>query len=159
MELTFEQVVPAPRDEVFAFHARPENLAVLMGCAPGFRLLHHDGAVQPGRETWVEVTWAKCVPVALGFRHTIYQPPERFGEELVHGPFRAFSHVHEFEAHADGTLVRDRLHVTLPWTLGGEIAMRALAGGLRRVFAARQRALSSFCRAGRLAVPALAARA
>ena len=143
MELRFEQVVALPREAVFAFHEDPEHLVRLHRGWAAFRLLHHDGGVAPGSRTWFEITVAGIVPVVLGFEHTVYEPPLRFGERLIHGPFRKFSHTHEFEDGAAGkTVVRDLLDVELPWYYGGEPAMRLIVGPLlRRAFGLRGAAL------------------
>lgn len=151
MEFSFEQVIPAPLGNVFAFHKTPSYLKVLMRDWPTFRLLHHEGSVLPGRSVWIEEMIAGCIPVVLGFRHTIYEPPCRFGEELIHGPFNRFVHVHEFEDQGGGTLVRDRLLISLPRYYGGALGMRWLvAPKIRQVFEYRQQALHRLAEQGLL---------
>jgi hypothetical protein len=100
MEFCFEQVVEAPIERVFGFHASPTHLALLHRDCTTFRLLHHDGDVRPGCTTWFEEKLAGFLPVVLGFRHVTYEPPLRFAEELIHGPYDRFIHVHEFANHA-----------------------------------------------------------
>ena len=142
MELSFEHVIPAPIERVFRFHASPVNLTALHRDPGTFRLLHHDGDVRPGCTTWFEQTVAGFVPVVLGFRHVTYEPPHRFAEELIHGPYERFVHEHEFEARGGGTLVRDRLDVAVPWQYGGTLALRVVvAPRIRAAFVARQQAL------------------
>jgi len=152
MKFRFEQVIESSREGVFAFHADPSNLAVLFAGRPAFRLLHHDGGIRPGCVTWIEETVAGCAPVVMGFRHTIYEPPDRFGEELIHGPYERFVHIHEFEERTEAaTLVRDRLDVSLPWQYGGEAAIRwIVAPMIRSTFGFRQRALRKLAAAGDL---------
>lgn len=143
MRFSFAQRVAADPGPVFAFFADPGNLAVLHRDDPGFRLLRHAGGVRPGDETWVVTTLLRCVPIVLGFRHTAYDPPRSFAEQLVHGPFAHFTHRHEFRPVPGGTLVRDELELRLPWTWGGELALRGLlAAGVTRRFALRHRALA-----------------
>jgi ligand-binding SRPBCC domain-containing protein len=155
MEFCFEQVVPALHNDVFAFHADPGNLVALHRSRWGFRLLHHDGDVRPGCATWVQELVAGIVPVVLGFRHTTYEPPHRFGEELFHGPYETFVHTHEFETVTEGTLVRDRLLVRWPWQYGGAAVMRTLvASRIREAFAARQRTLRALVDDGTLVAAA-----
>ncbi len=77
------------------------------------------------------------------FKHVLLEPPHRFGEEMVRGPFRHLRHVHEFEEVPGGTLVRDRLDLSLPVWLGGTLAERWVAGPrIRRVFRQRQEAMA-----------------
>ena len=142
MNFRFEHCIRLPIEEVFRFHEDPANLGVLLHGWPGFRLLHHDGHIFPGAMTWFEQTIAACIPMVLGFRHMLYEPPHRFAEELIHGPFRHFAHVHEFEQVEHATMVRDLLEVRLPWHYGGDAAVRiCVAPALRRVFAFRHQAL------------------
>ena len=151
MEFCFEQVINASREVLFAFHANPPNLAVLFRDDPTFRLLHHDGDIRPGCTTWFENTVAWCVPVVMGFRHIAYEPPHRFCDELIHGPYERFMHTHEFEECPEGGLVRDRLDVRLSWQYGGETVLRlVIAPRIRRAFAFRQRALERIVAAGGL---------
>jgi len=143
MEFRFEQLVPAGPERVFAFFADPGNLAVLHRDDRAFRLLRHSGAVSPGSTTWFECRVARVLPVVLGFEHGAWDPPRWFTDELLHGPFARFTHRHEFEPHADGTLVRDLLDLRLPSLYGGERALRVVvAPGLRRRFRLRHDALA-----------------
>jgi ligand-binding SRPBCC domain-containing protein len=151
MELCFEHVVEAPVERVFAFHASPAHLATLHRDSTAFRLLHHDGDVRPGSTTWFEQKLTGFLPVVLGFRHVTYEPPRRFGEELIHGPYDRFVHVHEFEPHPRGTLVRDRLELAVPWQYGGTLVLRLLvAPRIRAAFVARQAALRTLVSRGAL---------
>jgi hypothetical protein len=148
VKLSFERVLPAPIERLFAFHCDPENLVRLLAGWPTFRMVAHQGNVRPGSLTRVRerlgIVW-----VPMTFLHFVYEPPGRFGERLVRGPFRKFEHVHEFESIAGGTRIRDRLDVELPWWLGGELGMRLLVGPkLRRFFAYRHAELDRLVRAG-----------
>jgi ligand-binding SRPBCC domain-containing protein len=155
MHFRFEQFVPLPAANLFAFHENPQNLLHLYHGWAATRLIDHDAAVRPGCRTWIEVTAGRILPVALGFEHTTYEPPIRFGERLIHGPFRRFDHVHEFEPRDGGTVVRDLIEVELPWCYGGEPAMRILIAPLvRSTFARRQASLLRLAQSG--GIPALA---
>lgn len=151
MKFRFERVIACSRDRVFAFHQNPENLRLLHEGGAALRLLYHENRVCLGSVFWFEITVGGIVPVVLGFRHTLYEPPHGFGEQLVHGPFRRFDHVHEFEEDGANTIVRDLLDVELPRQYGGELAVKwAVAPSLRRAFLARGAALERLARAGRL---------
>ena len=144
--LDFKQTLSLPQERIFEFHQDPGNLNLLLDGWPGFRLLHHDGRIDLGCEMWVEVMVARCVPLVLGFRHTLYEPPHRFGEAIIHGPFRIFEHVHQFSSTDDGTEVHDQLKVALDWPYGGVAGTRALViPTLRKFFAFRQMALERLC--------------
>lgn len=116
----------APRDEVFAWHTDPARLGELLADEPGLELLRHDGHVRPGAETWLRVRGPLGVPVVLGFRHLLLEPPHRFAEEMVRGPFARFHHLHVFEEVDGGCRVVDELELAWPAYLGGGLALRRL---------------------------------
>lgn len=142
MRFRFESTVATRLETTFAFHEDPANLARLHTEWPGFRILHHSGNVRPGSETWFEQTIAHVVPVVMGFRHTAYDPPVRFAERMIHGPFLSFDHVHEFESIGQRVIVRDLLDVSMPARWGGDLLIHScVAPMLRRVFDHRYRVL------------------
>ena len=153
MKFRFEQTVNAPRDAVYGFHENPANLAVLLEGWPSSRIVSHDGHIRPGAEMIIQQTILGMIPLRMRFRHIIHEPPHRFGEEMIQGPFRKFLHIHEFETAGDGksTLIRDQVTIELPWFLGGEIAMRAFGRfAIRRFFEFRRRSLERLARSGGL---------
>jgi ligand-binding SRPBCC domain-containing protein len=139
----------APVASVFAFHEDPEHLTMLWRNRRDFRLLRHDGNIKPGSETWVEQTIG-ILPIVLGFRHVLYEPPFRFGERQIHGPFKTFYHEHAFAGAGGGTKVTDILDVEWPAHLGGALAMRRLIEPrLRAFFAFRRAAYAALVLEGR----------
>lgn len=147
--MLFEHIVPVPLETVFAFFDKPANLAVLHRGRRSFRLLWYEDRVRVDGEIWVEEMIGGFVPVVLGLRHTVYEPPVRFSESLIHGPFARFDHLHEFVGRNDGTLIRDLLEIELPLLFGGEFAVRAiLAPQVRRLFRFRQRSLELLAQSG-----------
>ena len=149
MHFQFEQMIALPRTTVFAFHEDPEHLVLLHHGWSAFRMIHHYGRLHPGSRTWFETTIAGILPVVMGFEHTVYEPPHRFGEQLIHGPFRKFTHIHEFDEVNRGTMVRDLLEIELPWHYGGELAMQHfIAPMLQRVFKFRGEALLKLAQTG-----------
>lgn len=147
MRLVFDHVVPLPRDEVFRFHTNPTNLARLLEGWRGFRMLRHEGSIRVGAEVWLEQRFAGFVPVVMGFRHVLDDPPRAFAEQLVHGPFDRFHHLHEFEDKRGGTRVRDVLDVRAKACFGGELGTRVLvAPFVRELFRFRHAALERIAR-------------
>ena len=152
MKFTFRKTIPVPRETVFAFFKNPRCLRFLHEREPHIRVLRHGGSVIPGCETWAEVIAFKILPVILGFRHDLYDPPVRFGENIIHGPFTKFVHIHEFLPARGGTEIVDHLEICLPFHYGGEIAVRWLiARTVNASFALRHRALDVLASNGVLA--------
>jgi ligand-binding SRPBCC domain-containing protein len=126
MKFIFRQYLDVPRDLAFAFFRNPRCLSLLHAKEKEIRLLRHSNDVQVGAETWAQITAFRILPIVLGFRHNLYDPPHRFGESQIHGPFQRFIHIHEFRSADNGTEIVDHLDVQLPKYLGGELAVRYL---------------------------------
>lgn len=78
----------------------------------------------------------------MTFRHIQYEPPHRFGEEMISGPFQRFVHVHEFESVVEGTRIIDHLDLVLPLWSGGALMTRAIVAPIvRHKFAYRHAVL------------------
>jgi len=151
MNFCFENRVPLDRETVFAFHQNPARLELLHAGWSATRVLAHAGNVHLGAETWIEVTLVGFLPLVIGFKHTVCEPPFRFGEEQIHGPFSHFIHEHQFEQEGSETIVRDILTISLPWYCGGKFAMqRIVAPGIRRMFKNRALSLSRLIADGTL---------
>jgi len=150
MKLHFEQHLSLDRKAVFNFHETPANLVLLLEGWPTFRMLEHEDTIRCGSKVRVaERVGPFWVP--LTFEHFIYEPPDRFAERQVEGPFRKCEHIHEFIKEAGGTKIIDQLNVELPMWLGGELATRFLvAPRLRRFFAFRERRYKSLHQGGRI---------
>jgi ligand-binding SRPBCC domain-containing protein len=151
MNLCFETHVPVSRDKVFRFFQNPARLEVLHAGWPRVRVLHHENQVRIGAQTWVEVTLGGCIPIVLGFRHTLFESPVRFGEVAIHGPFSKFTHVHEFTERDGMTVVRDLLEVCWPWCYGGKAVLRySVVPAIRRMFQHRAEVLIRLANNGSL---------
>ena len=128
---TFTQIVDAPLDEVFAWHARPGALARLSPPWVPARVAAEAGSLRDGRA-------ALALPGGMRWvaRHdpAAYDPPRRFADELASLPLSAvlpWRHVHEFaQAGPASTRVTDRVFTPIPAAL------------LRPVFGYRHRQLA-----------------
>jgi ligand-binding SRPBCC domain-containing protein len=68
-----------------------------------------------------------------------WDPPHKFVDEQVSGPYRLWKHTHNFYTDGDGTIIEDDVSYRLPlWPLG-EIAYPLVKAQLRRIFSYRQR--------------------
>ena len=150
MKLAFEHTVHASAEEVFRFHENPNNLALLLRGWTTFRLVANDGHIRVGSLTRVQERIGPLW-IPMTFEHFVYEPPFRFGERQVRGPFKKLEHVHEFESRGSGTILRDLLDVVLPWYLGGSLVMWLfVAPKFRRFFAFRHAEMDRLIRAGKL---------
>lgn len=54
------------------------------------------------------------LPIRWRTRINIWEPPHRFVDEQIHGPYRRWVHEHTFEAFGGGTKVRDVVSYAVP---------------------------------------------
>jgi len=151
MILRFEQFLALDRESVFKYHETPANLVLLMEGWPAFRMLEHDGTIRCGSKVRVaERVGPFWIP--LTFEHFIYEPPYRFAERQIEGPFSKCEHIHEFVEEDGGTRIIDHLDVELPMWMGGGLATRLLmVPRLRRFFAFRKKSYASLLQSGKIA--------
>lgn len=108
-----EQLVRRPLDEVFTFFADAGNLEAITPAFLNFRILTPQPiAMQPGTLIDYQI---KLVGVPLKWRTRIeeFEPPRRFVDVQLRGPYRLWHHTHEFEVVPEGTRVIDRVRYQL----------------------------------------------
>jgi len=130
-----------PRVEVFAFFADPQNLAQLT--PPGLRLsvLTPMSALSAGAVLDLRVAWLG-IPVPWRVYIREYDPPYRFVDVQVRGPWARWEHRHLFLEGDGGTWVEDRLTYRPPLGPLGRLAHAVVLGRqLRALWAYRQRRL------------------
>lgn len=113
-----EQWIPRAIDEVFAFFADAGNLEAITPPWLGLRILT-PGPIRIAAGT--EVRYRLCwhgVPVSWTTEIRRWDPPYRFVDVQLHGPYRLWHHTRRFETGDGGTrmtdLVRYRLFFGLP---------------------------------------------
>jgi ligand-binding SRPBCC domain-containing protein len=120
-----EQWIARPLDEVFPFFSDARNLEELTPPWLGFRILTTGpiliaaGTRIRYRLAWhgLSVTWTTQI--------RRWDPPFRFIDVQVSGPYRLWHHTHRFEAHAGGTRMTDVVRYRLPFGMIGR-AVHAL---------------------------------
>jgi ligand-binding SRPBCC domain-containing protein len=75
------------------------------------------------------------IPVRWRSRITVWDPPRRFVDEQVRGPYRRWIHEHRFIEDAGGTCREDNVQYALP---GGALIQKLFAErDLRKIFSYR----------------------
>ena len=83
------------------------------------------------------------MPVTWRTRIERWEPPHRFVDVQLSGPFARWEHTHTFREQAIGTLIGDRVEYAMPFGALGGIAHRVLIGrDLERIFDYRRDALA-----------------
>ena len=119
--------LPKPRTEVFAFFADPANLALITPPWLGVRLLGPPPGMAAGAAFDLRIRW---LGVPLHWRSFIreYDPPVRFVDVQVRGPYARWEHRHLFLSERGGTWMEDRVTYRLPLGPLGRLAHALLVG-------------------------------
>lgn len=122
--LAFDQQVPRPLPEVFAFFSRAENLEVLTPPWLNFKILEvTPQPIQPG--TLINYSLrVHGIPLRWTSEIVEWEPPHRFVDLQLRGPYKLWRHEHRFEARDGGTLISDTISLALPLGVLGQIAYK-----------------------------------
>src|SRR3954469_8253700 len=123
-----EQRLEAPPAEVFPFFADPRNLEAITPPLLSFRLLTPD-PIALGVGTFLQYALRlRGVPVRWDTLIQEWEPPVRFVDVQVRGPYRLWHHTHELISLDDGaaTLMRDTVRYSVGFGVLGEVARRAV---------------------------------
>ena len=141
-QLHREQTVPVPSPKVFEFFADPRNLGRITPSWLSFRMLNKGELVM--REG-LRIDY-RIRPLGFPQRWTsiisTWDPPRRFVDEQVRGPYRRWHHLHEFRAVEGGTVITDCVTYALPFGPLGRLAHGVFVGRqLAAIFEHRERAV------------------
>jgi ligand-binding SRPBCC domain-containing protein len=132
-----------PRPEVFAFFADPANLPYLSPPAFGVRLLTPVPVMTAGGVLDYRMRWLG-VPIRWRAFVREFDPPYRYLDVQLRGPFARWEHRHRFLEEDGGTVVEDRVVYRLPLGIVGHAVHAAAVGRqLRAVWAYRTRQLAA----------------
>ena len=145
-ELRRKVSIPAPVEDVFSFFSNTENLNLIMPPWLYFNIL-----------TPLPIKMEKNVLIdysikLLGLRLiwnteiTVWQPPHKFVDIQIKGPYRVWEHTHLFEEKEGGTQMEDVIRYAVPgFVLSPLIHFLIVRPRLENIFAFReQRILELF---------------
>jgi ligand-binding SRPBCC domain-containing protein len=133
--LTRSQPLPGAPADVFGFFAEAANLEAITPPWLRFRIVTPQ-PIAMGVGALIEYRLRlHGIPVAWLTRIEAWEPPWRFVDRQVRGPYALWHHTHEFTPDGDGTLMRDTVRYAIGFGPLGELARRALvARDLERIF-------------------------
>jgi len=121
-QLHRELVLPQPRREVFEFFSRPENLAKITPPSMGFEILTPSPIIM--RAGTVIDYSVRVMGIRRHWRTLIelYEPPKRFVDIQLVGPYTMWHHEHRFIDNGDSTSIVDTVRYVLPFGFLGQMA-------------------------------------
>jgi ligand-binding SRPBCC domain-containing protein len=121
-----QQWIPQPPAQVFAFFADAGNLAELTPNWLGFRILTPGPIVIAAGTSIRYRLGLHGIPITWTTQIRRWEPPFRFVDVQLSGPYQLWHHTHRFEAHNGGTRMTDVVRYRLPLGAIGR-AVHALA--------------------------------
>jgi ligand-binding SRPBCC domain-containing protein len=138
------QHVQADPDSVFPFFAEARNLERITPPWLQFRVLTPE-PIQMREGAMLDYRLRlHGVPIRWLTRIETWDPPRRFVDVQVRGPYRLWHHTHSFEPDERGVTVGDRVRYSLPLGVLGRLVHRAFVRrDVERIFDFRQGAVAS----------------
>ena len=132
--LQTEQFLPVPIDSVFEFFSRPENLQSITPPWLDFRIVESPRDVQVGSLIRYSLRW-RLIPVHWLTEITAWDPPHRFVDKQISGPYTLWEHEHKFIAEKGGTRIYDTVRYSLPFAALGRFSHFVwIAADLKKIF-------------------------
>ena len=119
--LEAKQLIHKPLEEVFGFFSRPENLVKITPAKLHFKILT-PSPLEMKQGALIDYT-IKMFKVPIHWRTliTTYEPPFRFVDVQIKGPYSFWHHTHIFKEVSDGVEIYDEVHYSIPFGLLGKI--------------------------------------
>lgn len=140
-EFTSEITLAQPIERVFAFFSDAANLERITPPELAFRIVSpqpiamHEGTLIDYRLTLLGISFGWRTRIAA------WDPPHRFVDDQVRGPYKEWIHTHTFETVAAGTRMSDHVRYALPVAPIGNLALPIVRRRLARIFAYRREAI------------------
>ena len=142
MRFIARSIIRTTPARLFAFHELPDAVDRLMPPWERARVFERAPDLHPGRRAVASIRLFFGVSMRIESVHTVYEPPFRFEDEQLRGPFRRWHHTHIIEPHPDGAVLIDDVDFEPPFALiSGWIVKRRL----RRLFEYRHCMTREWC--------------
>lgn len=144
------QRIELPIERTFAFYGDARNLERITPPWLGFEVTT-PAPIEMGVGTLIEYRLKlHRVPVRWRTRIEAWEPPHRFVDAQIRGPYSLWEHTHTFEEDGSGaTIIRDRVRYSIPFGPLGELADRLLVRrDLKQIFDYRRDAVARELGAG-----------
>ncbi len=146
--LTRSLTLDVSRERAFEFFADAGNLEAITPPDLGFQIITPQ-PINIRQGTLIDYRLKlHGIPMAWRTEISVWEPPFRFVDMQLRGPYSQWIHTHTFSEHEPGkTLIEDEVRYRLPFEPFGDIIHFLIRGQLNHIFDFRQEAV------GKLIVP------
>ncbi|MBN2367361.1 MAG: SRPBCC family protein [Calditrichaeota bacterium] len=111
--ITFSTFIPVSQEDIFDFFSRAENLSILSPPHLQFNILTPQPIImKPGTIIDYRLNIYR-IPVHWKTEISVWEPPNRFVDIQLKGPYKKWIHEHQFESYNNGTIIRDNIEYAL----------------------------------------------
>jgi ligand-binding SRPBCC domain-containing protein len=137
-----QQPVERPIEEVFDFFSRAENLEQITPPWLNFRILSvSSNPVRCGTLIHYALRW-RVFPIRWTTEIKEWNPPHRFVDVQLKGPYKLWHHEHRFYAEGNSTRIVDEVQYALPFGAIGRLVHRVkVKKDVEEIFAYRRKAV------------------
>ena len=148
--LLSRQFIPLPRETVFSFFSKAENLEILTPPWLKFKIMNQSTPeIRKGtlinyklRVHGAPVRWRTLIGE--------WKPNESFVDTQLKGPYKKWYHVHRFEDVPGGTLITDDVTYEIPGWIFGKLILPWIKRDVSTIFAYRQEMIQKLVAKGQL---------
>lgn len=131
--------LPVTVEDAFAYHERPGCLERLIPPWETVRIEHSDGSLRAGSHVVMKTSIAG-IPIRWTAEHTEYDPPNLFVDTQRSGPFKSWTHRHEFSEAGQYSMLRDAITYEVPFgPIGRFVGSGKALSTIEAMFAFRHR--------------------
>ena len=144
-EISTKQYINKPLEVVFEFFSKPENLEMITPASLSFNILTPT-PIKMGKGSLIDYT-IRLFGIPIHWRTLIsdYEPPFRFVDQQIKGPYTFWHHTHTFQSVDGGVEIIDKVKYSLPlgWlgTLAHSIWVRK---DLEKIFKHRKTVIQNY---------------
>ncbi|MEJ2635099.1 MAG: SRPBCC family protein [Calditrichia bacterium] len=134
-----EAILNRPVAEIFDFFSSAGNLEVVTPPWLNFRILTPPPIkMQAGTRIDYRLR-LYGIPISWKTEITVWEPPHRFVDTQLKGPYRKWVHEHRFEETGQGTRMTDRVEYAVPGLIFAPLIHKFFVGrDVERIFAYRR---------------------